>query len=57
MARPFPEKPKGMHWRTYERLRAQVRQIEMVAAEHFAAQLSRLISKGGERAQERLWDE
>ena len=20
MTKPFPEKPKGMHWRTYERL-------------------------------------
>jgi hypothetical protein len=42
LARAFPEKPKGMHWRTYERLRSQVQQIEIAAAEHFAAQLSRL---------------
>ena len=42
MVRPFPEKPKGMHWRTYERLRSQVQQLEITATEHFAARLSRL---------------
>jgi hypothetical protein len=25
---PFPDKPKGMHWQTYERLRWMVRQTE-----------------------------
>jgi hypothetical protein len=27
-AYPFPEKPKGMHWRTYERWRMKARQAD-----------------------------
>lgn len=27
----FPEKPKGMHWRTYERLRAEAEQAEQAS--------------------------
>ena len=37
----FPEKPKGMHWRTYERLQQRVRSAEMVAGEHLWAMLGR----------------
>jgi hypothetical protein len=29
---PFPPKPKGMHWRTYERLRAQAERCERIWA-------------------------
>ena len=39
---PFPEKPKGMHWRTYERLRHRVRDAEMVAEERLWVQLGRI---------------
>ena len=39
---PFPEKPKGMHWRTYERLRQRVRDAEMVAEERLWVQLGRI---------------
>ena len=29
MMEPFPEKPKGMHWRTYERLWREHHEAEM----------------------------
>ena len=30
MMEPFPEKPKGMHWHTYERLWWKHQEAEMV---------------------------
>lgn len=31
LAKPFPEKPKGMHWRTYNALRARAKEAEAVS--------------------------
>jgi hypothetical protein len=44
---PFPEKPKGMHWRTYERLSNRVWRTEGAAEEHLAIQLGRLKARVG----------
>jgi hypothetical protein len=43
MASPFPEKPKGMHWRTYERLERQVWETEAVADAHLIYRFQRLM--------------
>ncbi|MGI0016826.1 MAG: hypothetical protein ACREBU_25680 [Nitrososphaera sp.] len=41
LAESFPEKPKGMHWRTYARLRAQAEEVEMQSWEMLAGNLLR----------------
>ncbi len=38
---PFPAKPKGMHWRTYERLAAEAGAAEGVRQAEFAAWAAR----------------
>lgn len=41
----FPEKPKGMHWRTYERLRQDAYDAELLAEERFIQLTSRFLSR------------
>ncbi len=38
---PIPEKPKGMHWRTYQRLRAQALAAEMATTAFLAEDTAR----------------
>jgi len=38
---PFPEKPKGMHWRTYSRLREKALEIELAVNAALAEKLDR----------------
>jgi hypothetical protein len=44
---PFPEKPKGMHWGTYERLRQRVRDAETVAEDRLWVKLGRIKARPG----------
>jgi hypothetical protein len=53
---PFPEKPKGMHWRSYERLRQRAAKAEGAANEHLWMWLGRLKARrGNQRMAKGLW--
>ncbi len=43
MASSFPDKPRGMHWRTYHRLMQEAANAEAEANELFAARAGRLL--------------
>jgi hypothetical protein len=45
MAAPFPKRPKGMWWRTYDRLREEAFDAEMRAEDAFEIQAARLLAR------------
>jgi hypothetical protein len=47
MAKPFPEKPRGMHWKTYERLLWEHHEAEMKQLAGMRDWLDRLEKKVG----------
>ena len=47
MTKPFPEKPKGMHWRTYERLWREHDEADMQQLAGLREWLNRLEKKVG----------
>jgi hypothetical protein len=47
MMEPFPEKPKGMHWRTYEGIWWEHHEAEMAQLEGMREWLDRLEKKVG----------
>lgn len=53
---PFPEKPKGMHWRSYERQRQRAAKAEGAADEHLWMWLGRLkAQRGKQRKAKGFW--
>ena len=53
MAQPFPWKPKGMHWRTYWRLREEERQAYAEAVYEWMVNFKGLAARFGANAQTR----
>ena len=54
MLSPFPERPKGMHRRTYEHLLYRARSAERMGEQQPAMQLGRLEAKVGKRPKTRV---
>jgi hypothetical protein len=56
MAAPFPRKPKGIWRQTYEQLRNQAFEAEMLADEAFALQAGRLLARiDNSKQKRRFW--
>ena len=47
MTKPFPEKPKGMHWRTYERLWWEHDEAQMAQLVGMREWLDKMERQGG----------
>jgi hypothetical protein len=45
MVAPFPQRPKGMWWRTYERLCTEAFEAELLADTAFEIRAGRLLSR------------